>query len=79
MIELPRITSYNVCYTKLLRQKSGVLYLALEDTYNRLHHRLTSITEISSDNINLAIESYSLEQGLLSQLREYMFENNNIV
>jgi len=59
-------------------QRSGVLYLALEDTYNRLHHRLTSITEMSSENINLAIESYSLEQGLLSQLREYMFENNNI-
>jgi len=59
-------------------QKSGVLYLALEDTYNRLHHRLTSITEKSSDYINLAIESYSLEQGLLSQLKEYMFEKSNI-
>ncbi len=59
-------------------QKSGVLYLALEDTYNRLHHRLTSITEESSDYINLAIESYSLEQGLLSQLKEYMYDNNNI-
>ncbi len=55
--------------------KSNVLYLSLEDTYDRLHHRLASITEQSTENVNLAIKSFSIETGLISQLEDYMKDN----
>ncbi len=55
--------------------KSNVLYLSLEDTYDRLHHRLSSITEESTENVNLATKSFSIETGLISQLEDYIEEN----
>jgi len=55
--------------------QSNVLYLSLEDTYARLHHRLSSITEQSTENVNLAIESFSIETGFISQLDNYMDDN----
>lgn len=54
--------------------KGTVLYLALEDDYARLQHRLyTMFGECENDNLYLATQSHGLNDGLDKQL-EYFIE-----
>ena len=56
-----------------------VLYLALEDDYSRLQHRLSTMfgTE-GNDNFHLATKSKTLEEGLEVQLDRFMEEHDNV-
>ena len=53
--------------------KGTVLYLALEDDYARLQHRLyTMFGECENDNLYLATQSHGLNNGLDKQLEYFM-------
>jgi len=52
--------------------KCGTLYLALEDTVDRLHYRLSRITGDSSEHSLFATEAENLSGSLLAQLEMHM-------
>ncbi|MCL2427371.1 MAG: helicase RepA family protein [Oscillospiraceae bacterium] len=52
--------------------KCGTLYLALEDTVDRLHFRLSHITDTGSEQSFFATESENLSGSLISQLEKFM-------
>ena len=52
--------------------KCGTLYLALEDTIDSLHFRLSHITEIGSEQSFFATESEKLSGSLIPQLEKFM-------
>ncbi|MCL2322737.1 MAG: helicase RepA family protein [Oscillospiraceae bacterium] len=58
-------------------EKSNVLYLALEDTYNRLQNRLRQMEAESLDisHLHLAITSFGLQNGLLDQINNFLLMN----
>lgn len=51
-------------------QQSEVLYLALEDSFNRVRSRLLTVTEIVPPGLYFAIEAGTIEDGLCNQIRE---------
>ena len=51
-----------------------VLYLALEDTYERLQKRLSQMTERDSQNLVLSVLADTLDEKLLEQLADFLFE-----
>lgn len=51
-----------------------VLYLALEDTYERLQKRLSQMTERDSQNLVLSVLADTLDEKLLEQLVDFLFE-----
>lgn len=57
----------------------AALYLALEDSWNRLQSRLQAILrgDTAPDTLTLAIECDPLDNGLIEQLNAYMEENPN--
>ena len=58
--------------------KGTVLYLALEDDYARLQHRLyTMFGECENDNLYLATQSHGLNDGLDKQLEYFMGKYND--
>lgn len=58
--------------------KGTVLYLALEDDYARLQHRLyTMFGECENDNLYLATQSHGLNNGLDKQLEYFMGKYND--
>lgn len=52
--------------------KCGTLYLALEDTIDRLHFRLSHITGDSSEQSFFAAEAENLSGSLLAQLEKFV-------
>lgn len=52
----------------LKTNKCDVLYLALEDTYQRLQKRLFKLTNEIDSNFHISIESNKIANGLTSQL-----------
>jgi len=52
--------------------KCGTLYLALEDTVDRLHFRLSHITDSGSEQSFFATESENLGGSLIPQLEKFM-------
>lgn len=59
-------------------RKCGTLYLALEDTIDRLHFRLSHITETSSEDSHFTTEADTLGGALIDQLENYLDENPDI-
>ena len=55
--------------------KCGTLYLSLEDTINRLHFRLSHITDSGSEHSFFATESDNLSGSLIPQLEKFMQEH----
>ena len=55
-------------------RQGTVLYLALEDTYERLQKRLAQMTERDSPNLVLSVLADTLEEDLLEQLESFLFE-----
>lgn len=51
-----------------------VLYLALEDTYERLQKRLAQMTEQDSPDLVLSILANTLDEKLLEQLENFLFD-----
>lgn len=52
--------------------KSDVLYLCLEDTYNRVQSRLFKLTDEASDRLHFCISSNKVTDGLMQQLEAYI-------
>lgn len=57
-----------------LSRQGTVLYLALEDTYERLQKRLAQMTERDSPDLVLSVLADTLEEDLLEQLENFLFE-----
>jgi len=55
-------------------QKCGTLYISLEDTIDRLHLRLSRITEHGSKDILFATTADNLTSGLIEQLESFIRE-----
>ena len=58
--------------------RSGVLYLSLEDTLLRLQNRLYELTEEPQENLHLAVEAPKIGQGLEAQLEQWSKEHANL-
>lgn len=59
--------------------KGDVLYLALEDTHQRLQGRLERIQDDNTniENLHLAISSQGITDGLVEQVKDFIKENPN--
>lgn len=62
----------------LKTKQCDVLYLALEDTYQRLQKRLFKLTDEIGSNFHIAIESYKITNGLVIQLEQVLKQYSNI-
>ena len=56
-------------------EKGTVLYLCLEDSYNRVQMRLSEITEDAPDNLHFATIANSLSNGLIEQINLFILEH----
>ena len=59
-------------------KQCDVLYLALEDTYQRLQKRLFRLTDEIGSNFHIAIESNKITNGLVMQLEQALKQYSNI-
>lgn len=55
------------------------MYLALEDTYERLQKRLAQMTERDSERLILSVFSETLDEGLLERLTDFWSEHADTV
>ena len=62
----------------LKTKQCDVLYLALEDTYQRLQKRLFKLTDEIGSNFHIAIESNKITNGLVIQLEQVLKQYSNI-
>lgn len=60
-------------------RKGTVLYLALEDSFERLQSRLLEFTDEAPSNLHFAILSNSIEDGLNSQIENFIQEHPDTV
>ena len=60
-------------------RQGTVLYLALEDTYERLQKRLAQMTERDSPDLVLSVLADTLEEDLLEHLENFLFESPETV
>lgn len=60
-------------------RQGTVLYLALEDTYERLQKRLAQMTEQDSEHLILSVFSETLDEGLLERLTDFRGEHADTV
>ena len=58
-------------------KQGEVLYLCLEDNYNRLQNRLFEITDIAHRNLKLAIKANDITNGLVYQIQDFMADYPN--
>lgn len=56
-------------------EKGTVLYLCLEDSFNRIQQRLLSFTENAPSNLHFAIMAKSLSEGLCEQVDMFIDEH----
>lgn len=56
-------------------QQSKVLYLCLEDTYQRIQNRLIDYEDESLDNIEFTMQANKLDNGLVKELDHYVAEH----
>ena len=62
-----------------LSRRGTVLYLALEDTYERLQKRMAQMTERDSERLILSIFSETLDEGLVKHLTDFWSEHTDTV
>ena len=55
------------------------MYLALEDTYERLQKRLAQMTERDSEHLILSVFSETLDEGLIERLTDFWSEHTDTV
>lgn len=56
-------------------EKGTVLYLCLEDSFNRIQQRLLSFTDDAPPNLHFAIMVKSLSEGLREQIELFIAEH----
>ena len=60
-------------------RQGTVLYLALEDTYERLQKRLAQMTDQDSGRLILSVVSETLDEGLIERLTDFWSEHTDTV
>ena len=60
-------------------RQGTVLYLALEDTYERLQKRLAQMTDQDSEHLILSVFSETLDEGLIERLTDFWSEHTDAV
>ena len=60
-------------------RQGTVLYLALEDTYERLQKRLSQMTDSDSPKLKLSVISETLEEDLTERLRLFLLHEADTV
>lgn len=60
-------------------RQGTVLYLALEDTYERLQKRLAQMTEQDSEHLIFSVFSETLDEGLIERLTDFWSEHTDTV
>lgn len=60
-------------------KRGAVLYLCLEDSYERIQSRLLDITEDAPDNLFFSVMSESLAGGLVEQMERFLDEHPDTV
>ena len=60
-------------------RQGTVLYLALEDTCERLQKRLAQMTEQDSEHLILSVFSETLDEGLTERLSDFWSEHTDTV
>lgn len=60
-------------------RQGTVLYLALEDTYERLQKRLAQMTERDSEHLIFSVFSETLDEGLIERLTDFWSEHTDTV
>ena len=63
----------------LRTRKGTVLYLCLEDSYQRIKNRLNTMTDEGSCDLYFATESKTMADGLCDQIREFYREHPDTV
>ena len=56
-------------------EKGTVLYLCLEDSFNRIQQRLGNLTDAAPPNLYFAIMASSLAEGLTDQIEMFVAEH----
>ena len=70
--------SKGVDFLGLKTNKSGVLYISLEDTERRLQSRLFDISDEGTENLFLVTEALTLGTGLIEQLTDFITEKPTV-
>lgn len=70
--------SKGIDFLGLRTNKSGVLYISLEDTERRLQSRLFDISDEGAENLFLVTEALTLGTGFIEQLTDFITENPNV-
>lgn len=78
MLDLCIKVSKGEALWNLKTKQCDVLYLALEDTYQRLQKRLFKLTDEIGSNFHIAIESNKITNGLVVQLENAIKQYPNI-
>jgi hypothetical protein len=60
-------------------KKGTVLYLALEDSLNRLQSRLNALTDETPDNLYFATKSEAITNGLVEQLEDFILKHKDAI
>ena len=72
-LALVRITSYNVCYTKLLRSKAGVEeFIDSNETWIKAH--ITKFSFISPDETEVVLKFDVKDEGYIVERRIFDYE-----
>ena len=58
--------------------RGKVLYLCLEDTFNRVQKRLFKITDEAGDNLCFAVAAEHIKDGLMEQLDKFAHSNEKL-
>lgn len=79
MLWLCLCVSKGECLWNYQCRKGTVLYLCLEDSYERIQSRLLDITEDAPDNLFFSVMAESLDSGLPEQIENFMGEHPDTV
>ena len=76
VLQLGIAISNGVDFLRFRTRLAHVLYLCLEDTYQRIQNRLLDYEEETLNNIKFSTNSSKLDKGLIEQLEQYLVEHD---
>ena len=79
VLQMAYQVSMGVPFLGFSSRQGTVLYLALEDTYERLQKRLAQMTEQDSEHLILSVFSETLDEGLTERLSDFWSEHTDTV
>ena len=79
VLQMAYQVSMGVSFLGFSSRQGTVLYLALEDTYERLQKRLAQMTEQDSERLILSVFSETLDEGLTERLSDFWSKHADTV